>query len=224
VERIIHGDCLEELKKIEDDSIDTVVTDPPYNVPVGHFVSKDSKWKRKWSDVSVLMHWWDYITNELQRILKPTGHIFVFCNADSYAAFYPAMYNKWGQTYCLVWDKMTPGLGIIWRKQHELIINGRNKGCYKTRTWGAGDVLKYKIVPPSKRKHPAEKPVDLLADIIKETTPPGGIVLDPFAGSGSTLVAAKREGFGFIGIEMEDEYVNIARERVANDILAEKLG
>lgn len=220
MKRIIHGDCLEELKKIKDNSIDTVVTDPPYNVPVGHFISKDSKWNRKWSDVSVLTHWWDRVTDELQRILKPTGHIFVFCNADSYAAFYPVMYNKWGQTNALVWDKMTPGLGNIWRRQHELIINGRNKGCYKTRTWGSGDVLKYKIVPPSKRKHPAEKPVDLLADIIKETTPPGGIVLDPFAGSGSTLVAAKCEGFGFIGIEMEDEYVNIARERVENDILA----
>lgn len=215
MEKIIHGDCLELLKDIEENSVDTVVTDPPYNVPVTYFVSKDEKrWNKKWSDVSVLMHWWDKVTDELQRVLKPTGHILVFCNADSYAAFYPPMYNKWSNTGCLVWVKMTPGLGSIWRRQHELIITGRNKGCYKVKTWGSGDVLKYKIVPASKRHHPSEKPVDLLVDLIKTVTPPNGVVLDPFAGSGSTLVAAKSEGFSFIGIEMEKEYFEVAKKRL----------
>jgi DNA modification methylase len=214
VERIIQGDCLEILKEMEANSVDTIVTDPPYNVPVTYFVSDDKRWNRKWSDVSVLMHWWDSVTDELKRVLKPTGHIFVFCNADSYAAFYPPMFNKWSNTGCLVWDKITPGLGHIWRRQHELIITGRNKGCYKVKTWGNGDVLKYRIVPSSKRHHPAEKPVDLLVDLIKTVTPPNGVVLDPFAGSGSTLVATKREGFSFIGIEMEKEYFEIAKARV----------
>jgi site-specific DNA-methyltransferase (adenine-specific) len=62
--------------------------------------------------------------------------------------------------------------------------------------------------------HPTVKPTDLMAWLVRLVTPPGGTVLDPFAGSGSTLVAAKREGFGFVGIEREPEYVQIAQARV----------
>ncbi|MGG1641854.1 DNA methyltransferase [Paenibacillus sp. NRS-1782] len=62
--------------------------------------------------------------------------------------------------------------------------------------------------------HPTVKPTDLMAWLVRLVTPPGGTVMDPFAGSGSTLVAAKREGFGFIGIEREPEYVEIIRSRV----------
>src|SRR5690606_31557941 len=65
----------------------------------------------------------------------------------------------------------------------------------------------------NRNTHPTVKPTDLMAWLIRLVTPPGGIVLDPFAGSGSTLVAAKREGFGFIGIELEAEYIEIAEAR-----------
>lgn len=63
-------------------------------------------------------------------------------------------------------------------------------------------------------RHPTVKPINLMAWLVRLITPPGGIVLDPFAGSGSTCVAARREGFFFIGIELELEYVEIARKRV----------
>lgn len=65
--------------------------------------------------------------------------------------------------------------------------------------------------------HPTVKPTDLMAWLIKLVTPPNGVVLDPFAGSGSTLVAAKREGFNFLGIEMEDEYIPIIEARTGTD-------
>jgi len=66
---------------------------------------------------------------------------------------------------------------------------------------------------PSANNHPTVKPTDLMAWLVRLITPPGGIVLDPFVGSGSTCVAARREGFLFIGIEQEAEYVEIARKR-----------
>ena len=69
-------------------------------------------------------------------------------------------------------------------------------------------------VPKYRNNHPTVKPTDLMAWLVRLVTPPGGIVLDPFAGSGSTLVAAKREGFRYIGIEREAEYVEIAKARV----------
>ena len=61
--------------------------------------------------------------------------------------------------------------------------------------------------------HPTVKPTDLMAWLVRLVTPPNGIVLDPFAGSGSTLVAAKREGFGFIGVELTEEYIPIIEAR-----------
>ena len=66
-------------------------------------------------------------------------------------------------------------------------------------------------------RHPTCKPVDLMRWLVRLATPPGGIVLDPFAGSGSTLVAAKREGFNFIGFELEKEYVEIAEARISGE-------
>lgn len=72
--------------------------------------------------------------------------------------------------------------------------------------WRGEEILK-------RNTHPTVKPTDLMAWLVRLATPPGGIVLDPFAGSGSTLVAAKREGFKYIGIEREAEYVEIARAR-----------
>ncbi|MBH8600508.1 site-specific DNA-methyltransferase [Thermoactinomyces sp. CICC 23799] len=214
MERIIQGDCLEELKKLPDNSIDSIITDPPFFCPATHYQSRVN-WGRKWSDMSVLEHWWRLICDNLRRVLKPTGHIIVFCNSDSYPAFYPPMFNRWDKLVCLVWDKERVGLGRIWRHQHELIIAGRNKGAYEPNDGVLrSDILRFKATKSKDRKHPVEKPVELLAELIKATTPPGGIVLDPFAGSGSTLVAAKREGFNYVGIEKEAEYVKIANERL----------
>src|SRR5690606_21162457 len=73
-------------------------------------------------------------------------------------------------------------------------------------TWDGGQV--------EANRHPTVKPTDLMAWLVRLVTPPGGTVLDPFAGSGSTLVAAKREGFSYVGIEREEEYVEIAKARV----------
>ena len=76
--------------------------------------------------------------------------------------------------------------------------------------WRGEEILK-------RNTHPTTKPTDLMAWLVRLVTPPGGIVLDPFAGSGSTLVAARREGFGFIGIEREAEYLEIARARAIGE-------
>lgn len=81
-------------------------------------------------------------------------------------------------------------------------------------TWDGGQV--------EANRHPTVKPTDLMAWLVRLVTPPGGTVLDPFAGSGSTLVAAKREGFDFIGIEREKEYVEIAKARTGSEVVEVK--
>ena len=80
----------------------------------------------------------------------------------------------------------------------------------------SNDLLQTKSGGVLKSTHPTVKPIKLMEYLIKLICPPGGVVLDPFAGSGSTLVAAKRLGFQFIGIEMNEEYVEIASKRIQN--------
>ena len=95
-----------------------------------------------------------------------------------------------------------------WRGE-EITLEIRPAGGLKGRADGSLGKQTF-----NRNTHPTVKPTDLMAWLVRLVTPPGGIVLDPFAGSGSTLVAAKREGFQYIGIEREAEYVEIAKARV----------
>ena len=88
----------------------------------------------------------------------------------------------------------------------------------KQERWPDG-TLRDRVTPPATRAntHPTVKPVDVMRWLCRLVTPPNGIVLDPFTGSGTTGVAAMREGFRFVGIEREAQYVEIARARIANE-------
>ncbi len=212
---IIEGDCLDVMRGMADASVDAVVTDPPFFCPATHYQTRVHT-QRKFADMSILTHWWGTISDELRRIVKPTGHTLVFCNADSYAAFYPAMYNRWDKLTCLIWDKDRPGLGRVWRHQHEMIIAARNKGAYEPNDGRLrADVFRVKATLPSERCHPVQKPAELLAALIESCCPVGGIVLDPFAGSGTTGEAAIGIGRNFLGVEADKEYSIIARRRIA---------
>lgn len=208
------GDCLELLPGIATASVDAIVTDPPFFCPATHYQSR-VKYQRKFSDIKLLEQWWSLMCSELARVQKPNGHTLVFCNADSYPAFYPAMYNRWDKLTCLVWDKDRPGLGRIFRHQHELIIAARNSGAYEPNDGRLRpDVLRFKATLSRDRDHPVQKPVALLATLIEAVTPLDGVVLDPFMGSGTTGEAAQSIGRGFIGIELDEPYMAIAQARI----------
>ncbi|SMO91946.1 DNA methylase [Melghirimyces algeriensis] len=148
------------------------------------------------------------------RLLKDGGSFCVFTDWRMYPHLAPALESSGFRLQnMIVWNKSQMGLGRGFRPQHEIIIHlvkGKPK-FYDNKT---GNVITEKRVSPTRRLHQTEKPVQLLAKLIRVITPPGGVVLDPFAGSGSTLVAAKREGFSFVGIERDPEYVEIAHIRV----------
>jgi len=113
----------------------------------------------------------------------------------------------------LVWDKGVFGLGNGFRKQHELVLHF-TLGKPEYHDKATGNVLKSPRVNKAARQHQTQKPVDLMRDLLRVVTPPGGIVLDPFMGSGTTGVACVLEGMQFIGIEQSAEYVEIARQRI----------
>jgi site-specific DNA-methyltransferase (adenine-specific) len=117
----------------------------------------------------------------------------------------------------LVDGRLTHGKGLsnVVRKcpEHdESIPSGKS-------VYGCGCKFQYdnsNQVKQTKNNHPTVKPVELMKYLCRLVTPKGGIVLDPFMGSGSTGIAAKDEGFDFIGIEMEEEYFNIASSRIGS--------
>ena len=198
--------------------VDAVITDPPFFMPASHYQSRAKSWKKSWSDTSILTTWWREISKRLQIVTKETGHVLVFCNQESYPAFYPPMFENWDFVKLLVWDKGRIGLGHIWRNQHELIIAARNRKHYIPEGKARSEVLRYKVTPTSEREHPAQKPVDLYADLIETITQEGNIVLDPFAGSGTVGIACKDKKRKFIGIELNPEYCEVAKKRIAREI------
>lgn len=216
---IYHGDCRELSEVVRPVTVDAFVTDPPFFMPAAHFQSR-IKWQRSWGDVSVLGTFWRATLDVMVPCLKPTGHFLTFCNGDSYPVFYPEMYRRFDTLKCLVWDKGHVGLGNIWRHQHELVIAGRWSDSFvDIRGKLYTDVIHVKATASLDRDHPVEKPVELLNRLICPITPDGGLVVDPFMGGGSTLVAAQRLGLRAIGIEIEERYCETAAERLSQRVL-----
>lgn len=207
------GDCIGILPQLPDESVDAVVTDPPFFTPAIHYQSR-VKHKKTWADMSIMETWWAQVSDRLV-LLCPAGHIFVFCNGDSYPAFHKAMFERWDKIKCIVWDKGHVGLGRLFRNQHELILWGRSEGHYLPNdNVLRADVLHAAATPPKKRKHPVQKPVALLEQLCCPSSACGGLILDPFMGSGTTGAACVNNQRRFIGIEKDPRYFDIAVDRI----------
>jgi len=216
--KVINGDCIEEMKKIPSKSVDCIITDPPFFMPASHYASRIT-YQRNYGDLTPLKVFWEVITKELRRILKDDGHLFVFCNCDSYPVFYEPTYNNFDKVKSIVWDKTRVGLGRIFRNQHELIIWARMKE-HKFIQDGKlrADVLKFPATLSKDRVHPVEKPVALLKELILATTHEGDIVFDAFMGGGSTLIACKETNRKGIGIDISKEYCDLVRNRLSEEV------
>ena len=214
INKIYCGDCLEVMKGISDKSIDCILTDPPFFLPAQHYQSRIS-WGRCWGDLSILGNFFYDLCQEYKRIMKNNGHLMVFCNDESYPVFYPVAYGYWDFARALVWDKTRVGLGKIFRHQYEFILWASNKGA-KVNNDGKlhSNILKYAPTLSKNRKHPVEKPVSLLKELISVVTNEGDIILDTFVGSGTTLIACKELKRKYIGIEINKKYCEIAKNRI----------
>jgi site-specific DNA-methyltransferase (adenine-specific) len=215
--QIHNGDCLELMRSIPDASIDSVITDPPYmvgSISVGNAKSKSGTW----ADMENSAYWFSAWMAQCKRVLKPTGYLLCFGNWRSIPTLIRALsLCEMPATSCLVWDKqwIGPAGPQQLRGRYEVVMfSAMPEGKIENRSAPDIEAEKWMASNMAETEHPAEKPVALLQRLCRLVTPPSGVVLDPFMGSGSTGKAAMLEGFGFIGIEREAAHVETARARI----------
>jgi site-specific DNA-methyltransferase (adenine-specific) len=182
---LTEGDALQLLASLPDESVDLVVTDPPYKFDRG-----GTYWRKFFLVLPDTA--WPGILAELERVLIPDSHCYVLCDRRTHPIFDAAAHQAGLRVHPpLVWDKGSIGLGGgTWRPQHELIAF-YEKGSRPGNSRSLPDVIH---APRVVRGYPAEKPVALLAILIAQSSAPGELVLDPFCGSGNTGKAARQLG------------------------------
>jgi len=232
--KILCGDSLEILRKLPDNYVDAVITDPPYSSggmtanertqdPITKYEQSsnklvhrptfygDTKDQRSW------MHWCNLWISECHRILKPNGYFLMFTDWRQLPATSDVV--QIGELIwrgIIVWDKgggaRAPHKGYF-RHQCEYIVWGTKGKCKKQEEAGPFSGCYKFPVKQSDKFHLTGKPSDLMKELV-QIVPENGIVLDPFAGSGTTCVAAKMEKRNFIGIEKEKDFVKIGYGRM----------
>lgn len=210
---LLNGDCLNEMKNIPDESIDMVLTDPPYGMSLKPQRSTGKFYKKKIKNDDNL-DWTEDFFKEMKRILKKDSACLLFCNHHCVSEFiYHAKQNGFEIKNLIVWDKGHFGMGGNWRPVHELILIITN-GRFVCKSKNLRSIIEFKKLHHSKMVHPTEKPIDLLEHLLVEPDYDPIVILDPFMGSGSTGVACLNNNRKFIGIELDENYFNIAKTRI----------
>ena len=207
-------DCLEGLKELQPNSVDLLITDPPYSTPV--ITSFGRKKFKNLADLSVQEFYFKAIKTELERVMKPNGRVFIFCDDKFYPILY-AVFYEWLNLGLIIWDKGKIGMGRPIRKQHELIMYA-NQGTTEFQKFGEvthiPSVLKVKH--DSNKIHGAQKPVELIEHLVNGFSNENDLVVDLFVGSGSTAVACKNLNRNFIGFELNQIIADASLERLSS--------
>lgn len=210
-------DAIEFLKQLDDESVDLVVTDPPYESLEKHRKTgtttrlKNSKGSsNKWFEIFPNARF-EELFREVYRVLAKNSHFYMMCDQETMFVAKPIAeevgFKFWKP---IVWDKVAIGMGYHYRARYEVILFFE-KGKRKLKDLGMPDILTHKRVW---RGYPTEKPVGLLEDLILQSTEPDEIVADPFMGSGTAGVAAYQNGRAFVGSDTNDEALEITKRRL----------
>jgi len=208
---LIHGDCLNVLSTLPGASVDFILTDPPY---IRRYKSRDGRSVPNDDND----RWLKPAFAQMHRVLKSNSFAVSFYGwpqADKFmAAYRSAGFRIVGH---FVFPKRYTSSTRFLRYQHEcahLLVKGNPAFPRET----IGDVIDWTY--SGNKLHPTQKPLSILLPLVETFCPPRGTVLDPFAGSGSTLLAAKSLGRSYIGIELDAKYHAIAGRRLAMEAQA----
>ena len=216
-------DCLEGLKQLDDESIDLFITDPPYklNKTTGSSTSssKADRWQGnlkagdKTANIVNVIKFSEWLP-EIFRVLKENSHCYIWvndknlvdlCNEAEKVGF--RLHN------ILVWKKNNCTPNRWYMQAYEMILFLKKGKAKSINNMGTKNILNIKNIIGNKT-HPTEKPVELMEILVKNSSNEGDLVLDCFMGTGATGVACKNLNRDFIGIEIDENYFNIAKDRL----------
>jgi site-specific DNA-methyltransferase (adenine-specific) len=218
------GDCLELMKELKDESVDCVITDPPYGIDfLSHRTNNHEKIVND-SDIRIDKLFAQFLP-EFKRILKPHGVVCIFSAGGGGKKITTALATLELSKHLyliqtLIWSKGKTdgsfvGLGWKYRPSYEtILVASKDPDNYAFYPQYSSNVLVYKPYIPQNGEHPTQKPVDLIQNLLRNHSKEGDIVLDPFMGSGTTGVACKRLRRNFIGYEIDPDYFKIAKNRI----------
>jgi site-specific DNA-methyltransferase (adenine-specific) len=229
--KLLQGDSLTELKKIESNIVDLVVTSPPYNKNYW-LRNRHQKGKRiiTYDEYHDSLEPQEYIKqqkkilDELMRIIKPTGSIY-YNHIDilhKHNTIHPSYVYDYNVKQVIVWDRgNTPKLDksyflpttewLFWIKKDFNSVPYFNKSLatHKKSIW--------RINKEKNNQHPAPFPEELVDNIVKSSCPENGLVLDCYNGSGTTGVVAVKNNMEYIGIDISEQYIEMTKERIENE-------
>jgi len=215
--KIVHGDALEEMRKIADFSVDAVITDPPYGIG---FVYDGVR--EQWTTAASWWEWYAPHYQEMERVVKPGGLIAswfsgtylrhawdwfgddvrIFVEAKNFVQMRPVVMQMAWQPIAMRW------------KAGSLPIRPDRQPC--GFDWAVANSSRA-VARPESRIHPCPRQLNVVVSLVERFVPPGSTILDPFCGSGTTVLAALRRDCRGLGIESEWEYVESARRRIETD-------
>lgn len=222
--KIFNDDVLEIMKLMDNESVDLIVTDPPYRTTSrgGNGNSGGMCKKKEFKSGKVFTHNTikpqEYIP-KFYRILKEGTHCYIMTNhVNLYEILTVAQDCGFHFIKSLVWNKGNKIMGQAYMSQFEYILFFRKGKFKKINKCGTSDILE---VPNKKQKdedgknlHDTEKPVELMRILVENSSQENDIIFEPFMGIGATAVASLELNRRCIGVELDDKYFSIAKDRV----------
>ncbi len=215
--RLGRSDAVHWLRSLPSGSVDLVITDPPYESLEKHrAIGTTTRLKHSKASSN---DWFDIFPNqrfpelfaEVYRVLRRDTHFYLFCDPETMFVAKPlaeaAGFRFWKP---LIFDKVTIGMGYHYRARYECILffeKGKRKLC----DLGVADII---TAPRVRGGYPAEKPVAVSEVLVRQSSREGELVVDPFMGSASVGVAAVKQGRGFLGNDLCEEAIEVARRRL----------
>lgn len=217
---LANTDCLKFMKCLDDESVDLIVTDPPY------LMDYKSNRRIKQDKFDKILN--DKDSNELisesikeyYRILKNNTAMYMFCSWHHIDFFKQEVEKYFKLKNIIVWNKNNHGSGDLkgsYAPKHEFILFC-HKGRPLLQNKRTADVIDCAKIPSNKLIHPTEKPIELLNIFIKNNSKEDDIILDGFVGGGSVLKSAKQLNRRYIGCELDPKYYEISVKRLKGEL------
>lgn len=220
-----YGDCLELIKEIKDHSVDLIVTDPPYQIDctkaggssgLSHSIQKMND---QIKNDNLTQGFDRAILSEMVRVLKKIN-IYLWCNHKQIPMYLDYFVREQGCAFdILVWNKTnaTPLFNNKYLTDKEYCLYFRKGGYCQPISYEAAKTVFYQPINAKDKalyKHPTIKPLNIIKTLIANSSKEGDLILDPFMGSGTTGEASRDLKRDFIGFEINQEYFEIAKERI----------